>query len=76
MMRLSMLPIVERTVAALGQIDKAVAAVELDIVQLSIEGVYQDTAMIARIRPVVLAELKGRRASLLRDLESYGVDPS
>ena len=72
-MKLSMLPIVERTAKARDAIDLAIAAVEMDLVQVTIQGVYQDDAMVALIRPVVMGELKARRASLDRDLDSYGV---
>lgn len=73
-MKLSMLAIVNRTVGALTQVDRDIAAVELGQYVVSIAGQGNDEALAAVAKSVLLSELAGRRASLLRDLESYGVD--
>lgn len=72
-MKLAMLPIVDRTALALKKLEEDIAAVETDLCGVVIADRWQDQAMAAICRPVVLAELKARKASLLRDLESYGV---
>lgn len=72
-MKLAMLPIVQRTVKARNDIDELLAAIDLDMVQVIIRSTYQDDAMVALVKPVIVAELKARRTSLERDLESYGV---
>lgn len=72
-MKLSMFPIVKRTIATRDQLEQLIAEVEIGRLQVSIAAQVQDEAMIALIKPVVLMELKGRLASLDRDLEAYGV---
>lgn len=72
-MKLSMFPIVKRTIATRGQLEQLIAEVEIGRLQVSIAAQAQDEAMIALVKPVVLMELKGRLASLDRDLEAYGV---
>jgi hypothetical protein len=73
-MKLSMLPIVERTVQARERVERAIAGIEDNTLQVLILGEYQDDAMEALVRPVVLAELKARLCSLDRDLVSYRVE--
>lgn len=72
-MKLSMFPIVKRTIATRDQLEQLIAEVEIGRLQVSIAAQVQDEAMIALVKPVVLRELKGRLASLDRDLEAYGV---
>lgn len=72
-MKLSMLPIVQRTVKVREDIDQLLAAIETDAVQVIIRSTYQDSLMVDQVKPVIIAELKARRESLDRDLESYGV---
>ena len=72
-MKLSMFPIVKRTIATRDQLEQLIAEVEIGRLQVSIAAQVQDEAMIALIKPVVLMELEGRLASLDRDLEAYGV---
>lgn len=72
-MKLSMFPIVKRTIATRDQLEQLIAEVEIGRLQVSIAAQVQDEAMIALVKPVVLMELKGRLASLDRDLEAYGV---
>ena len=72
-MKLSIFPIVKRTIATRDQLEQPNAEVEIGRLQVSIAAQVQDEAMIALIKPVVLMELKGRLASLDRDLEAYGV---
>ena len=40
---------------------------------ITIDGQTQDEAMLARVRPVIEAEVRARIASLDRDLEAMGV---
>lgn len=68
-----MFPIVQRTVEARGRIENLIAAVEIGQLNVSIGVHLQGDAMSAVVKPVVLAELRGRLASLDRDLEAYGV---
>lgn len=72
-MRLSMLPIVRRTVEARQQMLFLIDLVEKDDVSIAIGGVRMDEAMTALARPVILTELRARVVSLDRDLRSYGV---
>jgi hypothetical protein len=72
-MKLAMLPIVGRTALALQKLEEDIAAVEMDLCGVVIADRWQDQAMAAICRPFILTELKARKASLLRDLESYGV---
>ena len=72
-MRLSMLPIVRRTVEARQQTLYLIDLVEKDDVSIAIGGVRMDEAMTALARPVILTELRARVVSLDRDLRSYGV---
>ncbi|MGI4730925.1 MAG: hypothetical protein ACRYFW_04150 [Janthinobacterium lividum] len=52
------------------------AEVEADRLQVTIASTYQDDAMAALVRPVVLGEINGRIRALDRDLISMGVDPA
>lgn len=72
-MKLSMFPIVKRTIATRQQLEQLIAEVEIGRLQVSIAAQVQDEAMNALVKPAVLMELKGRLASLDRDLEAYGV---
>lgn len=72
-MKLSMLSIVNRTDDALRRTQESIAQVEADGFVITIGGERQDDAMLARVKPVLLSELAGRKASLERDLASYGV---
>ncbi len=69
-----MLPIVNRTVEALEGVERAVERVQADDFCVSIAGNRQDEAMLARVKPVLISELTGRKAELERDLTSYGVE--
>lgn len=68
-----MFPIVQRTIRERERLLDLLAEVEIGRVHVSIGTQLQDEAMSALVKPVVLAELKGRIASFERDLESYGV---
>ena len=72
-MKLSMLPIVERTVKARLRIDDQLAALNSDLLLIVVGGAQLDEAMAALVKPGVLRELTARKASLDRDLASYGV---
>ncbi|WP_338445940.1 hypothetical protein V5F89_12395 [Pelagerythrobacter marensis] len=73
-MKLSMLPIVRRTAEALGRIDADIGIVESDLFDITFAGRYQDDALKAAAKAAILAELRGRKASLERDLQNYGVE--
>lgn len=73
-MKLSMFGIVKRTIEARERIENLIASAEIGHVFVTVGGTQQDEAMCAVVKPVVIAELKARRASLDRDLESYGVE--
>jgi hypothetical protein len=72
-MKLSMLGIVNRTADALRRVEEDIAGVELGMVFVTVGGRQQDDAMTAAAKGAILAELRGRKASLERDLDSYGV---
>lgn len=75
-MKLSMLKIVDRTAEALDKVTIDIEAAEKDLFVVYIADRPQDDAMTAAVRFAVLAELQGRKASLERDLKSYGVEIS
>lgn len=72
-MRLSMLPIVERTNLARNAVNSQLQALAADQFVLTIGGDRMDDALRAVVKPALQRELAGRLASLNRDLESYGV---
>lgn len=72
-MKLSMLPIVERTVAARNKVLAELEAVKVNAFTVSINGDRQDMAMMAIAKPSIELELNSRLLSLNSDLESYGV---
>lgn len=72
-MKISMFPIVARTMRVRDDLLADIALVEDGKMGVTVHGRYQDEVMIAVCKPAVLAELKGRLASLDQDLESYGV---
>ena len=73
-MKRSMRPIVKRTAEALVQVELDIEVVENSLFDITFAGRYQDDAMKAAAKGAILSELRGRKASLERDLESYGVD--
>lgn len=72
-MRLSSLGIVQRAKDVLDRIEQAIANVEAGLVLITIGGCQEDDAMAAACKTSILAELRGRKASLLRDFEAWGV---
>ena len=74
--QLASLPIINCAVAARDRSIKLRAEVEADRLQVTIASTYQDDAMAALVRPVVLGEINGRIRALDRDLISMGVDPA
>ncbi len=72
-MKLSMFPIVKRTVEARERIENLIDRAEIGQLFVTVGGQQQDEAMSAVVKPVIIGELKARRASLDRDLEAYGV---
>jgi hypothetical protein len=75
-LNITMLPMVNRINRARDEQVALLNAVEQggeDKLIVSIDGVRQDAAMAAVARPAVIAELRGRLASLDRDLEAMGV---
>lgn len=73
-MKLAMLSIVQRTAEARSQVELDIRVVEGDMFDITFAGRYQDDAMKAAAKAAILSELRGRKASLERDLDSYGVD--
>lgn len=72
-MKLSILPIVDRTVMARRKAQSDLALVETDKFVVMIDGHPQDDALKSAAKSAIVAELTGRIASLERDLDSYGV---
>ncbi len=72
--QLTSLPIINRAVAERERLLGLRAAVEADRLQVTIASNYQDDAMAALVRPVLIGELNGRIRALERDLVSMGVD--
>ena len=70
-----MFPIVERTVAVRREIVKQIDLVEGGGSKLggTIQGTYQDEAMLAVVRPHVVGELRARLFALDRDLRNYNI---
>lgn len=75
-MKLEMFAIVSRTMTVRDKLIEQIGAVETAErgLGVTIHGIYQDEAMLAVVRPVVLTELRARLASIDRDLVSYGVE--
>lgn len=75
-MRLSMLGIVNRTAdaraALLFQL-QLLENVDNQSLHLTLDGNRMDGTMVALVRPVIAAELRGRIRSLERDLEAQGI---
>lgn len=72
-MKLFLLPIVQRTAAALEHVENDIRAADLNLIGVTLGAKIQDDAMSHAVKAAVLAELRGRKASLERDLEGYGV---
>lgn len=72
-MRISMLAIVNRTVAVRNALSAAIKAAENGEIIVTIGLNMQDEAMAHAVKAAVLAELEGRLSSIDRDLRSYGV---
>lgn len=78
-MRLSMLPIVNRVVEALAQVEKDIASVENGAFEILLQAQgtsvarYADRALCDEAKAALMTVLKERKAQLELDLESYGV---
>lgn len=72
-MKLAMLGMVMRAKEALDRLNAAIAAVELGYVSIVIGGIEQEEALVAVAKATLLTELTARQASLIRDLEAWGV---
>lgn len=75
-MRLANLSMINRSVGERERLLKLRAEVEADQCQVVIRGTYQDDAMAALVRPVIVGELNGRIRALERELVGMGVELS
>lgn len=74
-MKLSALTKVVEAKLELDRVLKKIEAVELDCFVLTINGgEREDAAMLAVIKPSLLAELKARRSAITRSIEAHGVE--
>ncbi|MEO7335776.1 MAG: hypothetical protein ABIV63_04260 [Caldimonas sp.] len=73
-MKLSLLPLVELADVVRQVVLAELAALDADNFVVTINGSRQDDALRAVAKPVLERELRGRLASLDRDLQAYGVD--
>lgn len=73
-MKLAALPMINCSAAERERLIRLREAVKADALQVTISGTYQDDAMAALVRPVVIGELTGRIRALERDLVGMGVD--
>lgn len=73
-MRLASLPLINRGVAERDRLLHLRASVENDKLQILVVSTYQDDAMVALVRPVVVREINARLYVIEAELRALGLE--
>lgn len=73
-MRLDSLPAITRGVAERERLLQLRASVDADKLQLVVVSTYQDDAMVALVRPVVVREINARLYRLEAEPKALGIE--